>query len=371
VRSFITHLGRNKRITIALAGASLAALAVTAVGYQSMTTPITLVVDGHTQSLRTFDDTVGGVLKSQGITVGAHDAVVPSLNSQVVSGGEISVAYGRELTINLNGRTAKYWTTSHNVATALDALGINIDGAELSASRSASIDRQGMALQIATRRAFHVVVAGKKHNVKIAALDSRDVLKALHVKVAAQDIVTPAAGKLLTAGQTITFTKVTSGTVHVAKEAVPFSVVRHNNATMTAGTVKIDKHGVNGSRNVTYKVVRHNGHVYTKTVITQHMLTRSVAQVEEVGTKPAPVDVSGDTAWDRIAQCESGGNWHINTGNGYYGGLQFSQGTWDSYGGQQFAARADLASRTQQITVANRVKAAQGGYGAWGCGWAA
>jgi len=371
VRSFITHLGRNKRITLALAGASLIALAVTAVGYQSMTTPVTLVVDGHAQSLRTFDDTVGAVLKSQGITVGPHDAVVPSVSSHVVSGGEIAVSYGRQLTINLNGRTAKYWTTSHQVATALDALGININGAQLSTSRSASIDRQGMALAIATRRAFHVVVAGKKHNVHVAALDSRDVLNALHVKVARQDIVTPAPGKLLTAGQTITYTKVTSGLVHVAHEAVPFSVVRHNDASLAAGTVKIVTPGVNGARDVTYRVVRHNGGVFSKTVVRQHALSASHAQVEEVGTKPAPTDVSGNTAWDRIAQCESGGNWHINTGNGYYGGLQFSQGTWNAYGGQQFAPRADLASREQQITVANRVKAAEGGYGAWGCGWAA
>ena len=61
--------------------------------------------------------------------------------------------------------------------------------------------------------------------------------------------------------------------------------------------------------------------------------------------------------WDRIAQCESGGNWHINTGNGYYGGLQFAQSTWLANGGADFAARADLASREQQITVANRLYA--------------
>ena len=374
MRSFITHLGRNKRITLALAGASLTALAVTAVGYQSMTTPVTLVVDGHAQSLRTFDDTVGAVLKSQGVTVGPHDAVVPSLNSHVVSGGEISVNYGRQLTINLNGHTAKYWTTSNQVATALDALGININGAQLSTSRSAAIDRQGMALAIATQRAFHVVIAGKKHNVRVAALDSSDVLKALHVKVARQDIVTPAPGKLLTAGQTITFTKVSSGLVHVAHEAVPFAVIQHNDASLTAGTVKIVTPGVNGARDVTYRIVRHNGGIFSKTVVRQHALAAPRTQVEEVGTKPAPVapvNVSGNTAWDRIAQCESGGNWHINTGNGYYGGLQFSLATWNAYGGQQFAARPDLASRDQQITVANRVKAAQGGYGSWGCGWAA
>ena len=371
MRSFITHLGRNKRITLALAGASLTALAVTAVGYQSMSTPLTLVVDGHAKSLRTFDDTVGQVLKSQGITIGTHDVVVPSPSSHVVSGGEISVDYGRQLTINLNGRTAKYWTTSNNVASALDALGINANGAELSASRSMTIDRQGLALAIATRRQFHVVIDGKKRKVNVAALNSRDVLDALHVKLAPQDIVTPAPAQLLNAGQTITLIKVATGTVRVPHEAVPFSVIQHNNASMAAGTTKVVTAGVDGARDVTYRIVRHNGGVYSKTVVTQTMLKQPKAEVEEVGTKPAPVDASGSGAWERIAQCESGGNWHDNTGNGYYGGLQFAQGTWDAYGGQQFAPRADLASESEQITVANRVKAAEGGYGAWGCGWAA
>ncbi|MFI8349407.1 transglycosylase family protein [Streptomyces sp. NPDC085596] len=68
--------------------------------------------------------------------------------------------------------------------------------------------------------------------------------------------------------------------------------------------------------------------------------------------------------WDRIAQCESGGNWHINTGNGYYGGLQFSAGTWRAYGGGAYAATADQASRSAQIAVASKVQQAQG-WGAW------
>ncbi|MFJ5778268.1 transglycosylase family protein [Streptomyces sp. NPDC093094] len=68
--------------------------------------------------------------------------------------------------------------------------------------------------------------------------------------------------------------------------------------------------------------------------------------------------------WDRIAQCESGGNWHINTGNGYYGGLQFSAGTWSAYGGTAYAPTADGASREQQISVATKVQQAQG-WGAW------
>jgi LysM repeat protein len=73
---------------------------------------------------------------------------------------------------------------------------------------------------------------------------------------------------------------------------------------------------------------------------------------------------SGSSIWDKIAACESGGNWSINTGNGYYGGLQFTQSTWEAYGGLSYASRADLASRSAQITVAEKVQASQG-WGAW------
>jgi resuscitation-promoting factor RpfA len=71
-----------------------------------------------------------------------------------------------------------------------------------------------------------------------------------------------------------------------------------------------------------------------------------------------------DNEWDRVAACESGGNWGINTGNGYHGGLQFSQGTWSAHGGGEFASSANQATRDQQIAVAERVLATQG-RGAW------
>ena len=62
------------------------------------------------------------------------------------------------------------------------------------------------------------------------------------------------------------------------------------------------------------------------------------------------------TVWDDLAECESGGDWAINTGNGYHGGLQFLGSTWRAYGGEEFAARADLATREQQIVVAERIR---------------
>lgn len=108
----------------------------------------------------------------------------------------------------------------------------------------------------------------------------------------------------------------------------------------------------------------------------------SVFAIGDVGAPlptPAPVvaatetgEVASDTpasqpaytVWDRLALCESTQNWHANTGNGYFGGLQFDPPTWARHGGRSYASRADLASRGQQIAVAERTLAAQG-WSAW------
>ena len=76
----------------------------------------------------------------------------------------------------------------------------------------------------------------------------------------------------------------------------------------------------------------------------------------------APAQAS--TVWDAVAQCESGGNWSINTGNGYYGGLKFSASTWKAFGGHQYASNAHLATKAQQIAIAQKTLAVQGP-GAW------
>jgi Transglycosylase-like domain len=87
-----------------------------------------------------------------------------------------------------------------------------------------------------------------------------------------------------------------------------------------------------------------------------------VALMSQCAPQCAPASPIG--IWDQIAQCESGGNWSINTGNGYYGGLQMLGSTWRAYGGLQYAPRADLASREEQIAVAENIKA-DVGWGAW------
>jgi hypothetical protein len=86
----------------------------------------------------------------------------------------------------------------------------------------------------------------------------------------------------------------------------------------------------------------------------------AVASLATAGTAQAATDAQ----WDRLAQCESGGNWAINTGNGFYGGLQFTRSTWLGHGGGTFAATANKATREEQIAIGAKVAASQG-WGAW------
>ncbi|MDN3023088.1 transglycosylase family protein [Streptomyces sp. S.PB5] len=99
--------------------------------------------------------------------------------------------------------------------------------------------------------------------------------------------------------------------------------------------------------------------------------TRAAALAGVTGVAiAAPLMAAGSASaataseWDAVAQCESGGDWTINTGNGYYGGLQFSASTWAAYGGTAYASTADQASKAQQIQIAEKVLAGQG-KGAW------
>jgi hypothetical protein len=119
---------------------------------------------------------------------------------------------------------------------------------------------------------------------------------------------------------------------------------------------------------VTYKLVYRNGKLFMTKVLSAKVIRQPVDAIVKVGTKSEPAATNfagGSSVWDSLAQCEAGGNWAINTGNGYYGGLQFNIGTWQAYGGTGLPSSA---SRETQIAIATKVRDANGGYGAWpGC----
>jgi len=100
-----------------------------------------------------------------------------------------------------------------------------------------------------------------------------------------------------------------------------------------------------------------------RTLVPTAALAAVTTLVPVVGVQ-APASAAPERTWNRLAQCESGGRWHIDTGNGYYGGLQISKRTWNGFGGRKHARFPDRATKAEQIRVAERIRRAQG-WGAW------
>jgi len=145
-------------------------------------------------------------------------------------------------------------------------------------------------------------------------------------------------------------------TKHKPHERFAAPVVEREDDSLAAGETRVVREGRPGVRDVVYKFVMHNHKVVSRRTHVRDVLKKPRAKIVRVGTEE-PYGV-----WDRLAGCESGGNWHINTGNGYYGGLQFSLGTWHGYGGTGLPSQH---SREEQIRIAIKLRDASGGYGAW------
>ncbi|MGA8847701.1 MAG: ubiquitin-like domain-containing protein [Nocardioides sp.] len=368
--SRLGRLARSRAFLASLSAVVLLAVAGTSYGYSATGTDLTLSVDGEARELSSHAATVADVLAEEGIEVGEHDLVAPALDEQVVEGTLINVRVGRPVDLTVDGVTTQHWVTSTDVDSALGELGMTFEDARLSTSRGAGIDRDGLDLEIVTPKKLTFKVAGKKKVREVAALTVKSALQQLGVEVGKHDRTTPALRSSVEAGDRIVFTDVRWKQKDVDGEGIPFVTEERDDPSLTVGTTATERSGTPGVRDVRYRVVFVNGEFAKRVELKQDVIRKPVSAIVRVGTKPAPEPAapsyaSGGTVWDSLAQCESGGNWSINTGNGYYGGLQFNLGTWQAYGGTGLPSNA---SRTTQIAVAERLRAANGGYGAWpGC----
>lgn len=354
---------RRKKLTVLLSVVSLALVgtvaALSLIGQQ-----VTLSLDGDADTVRTNAETVGELLEERGIEVGEHDVVVPSLDAPVREGARVAVRFGRPLEVNVDGRTSSHWVTATDVATAVEQIGLRVSDARLSASRGAPISRNGMSLTVVTPKNLTLVIAGRKPVKRtLTAMTAGQALRLAGVEADRDDLVRPSRGRIVRDGDRIVFDRVKVFRKAVDDERIGYTTITREDSSMTEGDTATVRSGRAGSRDVVYRVRVVNGKVVARKVLRVSDRTAPVPAIVRVGTKPEVVAfATGNTVWDALAQCESGGNWAINTGNGYYGGLQFNLGTWQSYGGSGYPHQN---SREAQIAVAERLRAATGGYGSW------
>jgi uncharacterized protein YabE (DUF348 family) len=355
----------RKIIPVVAAGATVLAVAGSTFAYAAMNNDVTLAVDGQTHEVSTMSRNVGDVLAGQGITVGAHDVVAPALDTAVSDGTKIAVQYGRQVTATVDGQKKTFWTTATTVDQALQGLQLDTSGADLSTSRSAGIGREGLDFTVNTAKTVTIESGGKDKKVQTTALTVGQALTEAGIAVDSDDKLSAKESTKLKDGLEFSVTKVDVKTVTKTKK-VDYDTVYKNTDDLDKGKTKVDTEGKKGKRTLVYVETRHDGKLVKRKEKSSEITTKARDKVVLVGTKEEVASTGGgstggNSVWDRLAQCESGGNWSINTGNGFYGGLQFTASTWRAMGGSGLPHQH---SRETQIAVAKKLQAAAG-WGQW------
>ena len=350
---------------MSLIALNLAVLLVVAGGtaaFGAFNKTVTLTVDGKSETVRTFGSNVDDVLKSKGITLKTQDRLSPARSTSLADGGSIKVDYARPLTLAVDGKKQDHITYERTVKDVLDNQGIAPkSGAYLSATLDKKIPRKGIDLVVSNPKKLKVVADGDTKKVMTAAPTVEEVLDTAGVKVDGDDEVKPGLDALVTEDTKLKVVRIETKT-KTEEVKVKFPVEVTKDDELEKGKTEIVTPGKSGTNRENVTVTMADGKVRERVVHKRTVLTKPVAQVEKLGTAEAP-SVSSGSVWDKIAKCESGGNWKINTGNGYYGGLQFSAATWHSVGGPGLPHEN---SRETQIKYAEILQK-RSGWGQWGC----
>jgi uncharacterized protein YabE (DUF348 family) len=331
----------------------------------SVSKTVTLTVDGIAMRVTTMKSRVIDIVQENGYVVDGRDDLYPAGDVQVRDTDKIVLRRSRPLQISLDGQDVKQvWTTASTVDEALAQLAMT-DTAPAAASRGSRVPLAGMALPVVSAKTAQINDGGVIRTVHLPAPNVAGLLSAAGVPLQETDTVVPSAISPVVDGMQI---QVTRNRIERVTERIPLSpnARRVEDPDMNMSRQVVEDPGSAGTQDVTYAVAIVNGVETGRLPVANVVIAPARESVVRVGTKPGTEvpPVSDGSIWDSIAGCEAGGNWAINTGNGYYGGVQFDQGTWERNGGLRFASRADLASREEQITVAEVTRERQG-WGAW------
>ena len=282
------------------------ALALGVSGVVAMDKSVALSVDGEKSTVHAFGGTVGDVLQKQGIELGEHDVVSPSIDSPVEDDQKIVVRYARELTVTVDGQERTFWTTARTVGEAMKELGIrDAANADLSASRSTTITRNGLDLDVSTPKDITLEVAGKRSTETVTAPTVEAALEQAEVRYDSNDQVKPGATAKVKDGMTIRLDRISRKSTE-RTESVDFDTLTKDSSSLYEGETEVETKGEAGSRTSTYTVTYRNGErVWAKR--TDSEVTRQpVDKVVLEGTKSKPEPKpSSSSSLDRSSSASS------------------------------------------------------------------
>lgn len=364
--SSIARLNSTRSLTFYLVlAALLATLIVGGVTAVARHKTVTIDVDGEMITLSTMTSDVNGALGAAGYETSDKDLVVPSGDSSLSDGETVVLRRARELSVTVDGQPRAVWTTALTVDEALSQMDLAQD-VHVSASRGERLPLEGTSLEIALPKQVSLVDgAAPAAPVTMAAPTVRELLEQAGAPLQEADTVVPAPDETVTEGASIIVTRDRTVTKSETADVAP-PEQRIEDPTMNMSRTVLENPGAPGISDITWAINTVNGKEVGREKVTETVKVPAQPKVVRVGAKPGTEvpPVENGSTWDALAQCEATGNWAINTGNGFFGGVQFDQNTWERQGGLKYAPRADLASREEQIAIASVTQKSQG-WGAW------
>lgn len=361
-----TRQGTSVPLRIATGGVA-ATFAVSGIAAVTMVKDVTVEVNGQAHELRTLAYDVAGALDAIGVETDPDDIVAPALSQKLRNHEQISVRTAKQVAVVVDGKASTVKTNATTVGELvlqMQDVPQAVKALTLSQPAETALRESGTRVEVITPKIITLVEAGKSVHTSISAATVADVLEQRGIELGEHDRVQPSLDTAIVNNSRIVVDRVEVTEV-TADEPYDLPPKIVEDPEMLEGLEDEEKPAVAGVKSVTRKVTIVNGQEAARDIIRESIVVPAEPATIRKGTRVSRVPgVPNGSVWDALAQCESGGNWAINTGNGFYGGLQFAPGTWLNLGGGEFAPYAHLATREEQIAIAKKVLAVQG-WGAW------
>ncbi|WP_420734087.1 ubiquitin-like domain-containing protein [Brevibacterium luteolum] len=391
---------RNRKVQIVAQSVVISALVGGTGAFVALNKPVNVTVDGEAEQVRSFGSTVDDVLAAQDITLEERDQVQPSRGTQVERDMNIVVNKAKDLDLTVDGKPMDEWTNASTVGQALADLGIEHEGAEVSAALDDKIS-DGESIDVTTAKTVSVMADGKTQPVEAASKTVQDVISEAGIELGKDDITSAPLTSSVYDGQVVNVMRVVNEE-KTETETIKKKVTVKKDSSLPRGEKKVEKKGKDGKREVVFKVRTVNGDEVSREEVSSKDIEKPVEEIVVEGTK-APKKRESDqgsrskdergsggsdnsednysgsmttaqikemlggpgSRWYKIAKCESNFNPRaVNQSNrAHFGLFQFKLATWRSVGGSGNPIDASPQEQFKRAKILQK----KAGWGQWAC----
>jgi len=383
----VTHLLKKSWVKYLAQALAVAMVIAGAVFYVAGQKSVVISVDGEDQEVSTRAATVSALLEQQEISLDERDEISAGLDSKLSDDQKIDIKRNKSVEVTVDGTERVVHTTGMTVADVVNQLDLE-KGSEVSLDENMQLTALSDDFEVITPKDFTLIVGDKKKDISTTASTVKQLLAEQKIKVDDNDEINVKVddeteknvkdSTAIDAGAEVEVIEVNIKTWDETRD-IDFETKEVKDKSLDKGDTEVKTEGKKGERELTLRQETRNGKKGEEEVLKSKVTKEPVAEVIRVGTKeeekkeekkeessskPSTNTGNISATWKALAKCESGGNWSINSGNGYYGGLQFSASSWRAVGGTKYAPLPHQATPQEQIAAAEKLRAS-GGWGHW------